>query len=209
VNVDGWGLDAVYSGTQKCLSCPPGLAPVTFGPKAMDIVKNRKTKVRSWYLDVSMLLRYWGQERVYHHTAPISMNYALAAALDIVLEEGLQARWARHVRNHRALVAGLEAMGLEMQVAPAVRAPMINAVKVPDGVNEKQVRQSMLNRFSIEIGAGLGPLAGKIWRIGLMGHSSRPENVVACLAALRTALAEQGVDRPDGTKAAVDELAKA
>jgi len=206
VRVDAWQLDLVYSGTQKCLSCPPGLAPVTFGPAALEVIKNRKTKVQSWYLDVSMLMRYWGEERVYHHTAPISMNYALAAALDLVLEEGLEARWARHTRNHRALVAGLEAMGLPMAVAEPIRAPMLNAVRVPEGVDEKQVRQAMLAKMNIEIGAGLGPLAGKIWRIGLMGYSSQPEHVIACLTGLRWALKEQGVDRPDGTKAAIDAL---
>jgi alanine-glyoxylate transaminase/serine-glyoxylate transaminase/serine-pyruvate transaminase len=206
VETDGWGFDLVYSGTQKCLSCPPGLAPVTFNKKALEAISSRKSKVRSWYLDVTMLMRYWGEERVYHHTAPISMNYALSAALDIVMEEGLEARWERHARNHRGLAAGIEAMGLSLTVDKAIRAPMLNAVAVPDGVAEKQVRQTMLAKMNMEIGAGLGPLAGKIWRIGLMGHSSQPENVFACLTALRWALAEQGKNCPDGINAAIDAL---
>lgn len=202
VEVDAWNLDIVYSGTQKCLSCPPGLAPITFNTAALDAIRARKTPVRSWYLDMSMLMKYWGPERVYHHTAPISMNYALAAALDVIADEGLEARFERHRLNHRALVVGLEAMGLAMQVAPAIRAPMLNAVRVPEGVDEKRVRIEMLEKMSVEIGAGLGPLAGKIWRIGLMGHTARPENVLRCLAALRWALSTQGCDLPDGTKAA-------
>ena len=204
VLTDDWGLDIVYSGTQKCLSCPPGLAPVTFNERALDVIRRRKTKVQSWYLDATMLMRYWGEERVYHHTAPISMNYALCEALRLVLEEGLEARWKRHVRNHRALVAGIEAMGLSMAVNDAVRAPMLNAVVVPDGIDEKRVRRSMLDGMNVEIGAGLGPLAGNIWRIGLMGYSSKPENVLTCLSALNAALREQGKRCPDGLNAAID-----
>ncbi|HQK23531.1 MAG TPA: alanine--glyoxylate aminotransferase family protein [Candidatus Latescibacteria bacterium] len=204
VLTDDWGLDIVYSGTQKCLSCPPGLAPVTFNERALNVIRGRKTKVQSWYLDATMLMRYWGEERVYHHTAPISMNYALCEALHLVLEEGLEARWKRHVWNHRALVAGIEAMGLSMAVNEAIRAPMLNAVVVPDGIDEKRVRRSMLDGMNVEIGAGLGPLAGKIWRIGLMGYSSRPENVLTCLSALNAALREQGRRCPDGLNAAID-----
>jgi len=204
VLTDDWGLDIVYSGTQKCLSCPPGLAPVTFNKRALDVIRGRKTKVQSWYLDATMLMRYWGEERVYHHTAPISMNYALCEALHLVLEEGLEARWKRHIRNHRALVAGIEAMGLSMAVNEAIRAPMLNAVVVPEGIDEKRVRRSMLDGMNVEIGAGLGPLAGRIWRIGLMGYSSRPENVLTCLSALNAALREQGKHCPDGLNAAID-----
>ncbi|HQE61471.1 MAG TPA: alanine--glyoxylate aminotransferase family protein, partial [Candidatus Latescibacteria bacterium] len=177
---------------------------VTFNERALNVIRGRKTKVQSWYLDATMLMRYWGEERVYHHTAPISMNYALCEALHLVLEEGLEARWKRHVWNHRALVAGIEAMGLSMAVNEAIRAPMLNAVVVPDGIDEKRVRRSMLDGMNVEIGAGLGPLAGKIWRIGLMGYSSRPENVLTCLSALNAALREQGRRCPDGLNAAID-----
>ena len=206
VETDLWGLDIVYSGTQKCLSCPPGLAPITFSERAVEAIKNRSTPVQSWYLDTTMLTRYWGEERVYHHTAPVSMNYALAAALEVIESEGIETRWQRHMTNHRALVAGIEAMGLEMAVEPDIRAPMLNAVRVPDGIDEKRVRSTMLNRMNVEIGAGLGPLAGKVWRIGLMGHSCQPEKVLLCLDALRWALSEQNDHRPDGTEEAVKTL---
>jgi alanine-glyoxylate transaminase / serine-glyoxylate transaminase / serine-pyruvate transaminase len=206
VDTDLWGLDIVYSGTQKCLSCPPGLAPITFGERAVEAIKNRNTPVQSWYLDTTMLTRYWGEERVYHHTAPVSMNYALAAALEVIEDEGIETRWERHMTNHRALVAGIEAMGVEMAVKPDIRAPMLNAVRVPDGIDEKRVRSTMLNRMNVEIGAGLGPLAGKVWRIGLMGHSCQPEKVLLCLDALRWALSEQNDHRPDGTEEAVKTL---
>jgi len=184
VLVDEWRIDICYSGTQKCLSCPPGLAPVTFGTKAVETLRNRKSKVRSWYLDMSMLEKYWGPERVYHHTAPISMIYALREALRIVLEEGLEARWERHRRVHQALVRGLQKMGFSMLVAEADRAPMINAVLVPEGMDEAAVRRKLLVSAGIEIGGGLGALKGKVWRIGLMGASCTEENVEALLAAL-------------------------
>lgn len=209
VETDLWELDLVYSGTQKCLSCSPGLAPVTFGARAAQAIEARQTKVSSWYLDTTMLTKYWGEERVYHHTAPISMNYALAAALEVILTEGLEVRWKRHRTNHLALVAGVTAMGLDMAVAPDIRAPMLNAVNVPDDIDEKRVRQHMLRQMNVEIGAGLGPLAGKIWRIGLMGHSSMSEKVLRCLDALRWALAEQNDIRPDGTLEAMRVLEKA
>jgi alanine-glyoxylate transaminase / serine-glyoxylate transaminase / serine-pyruvate transaminase len=209
VETDIWNLDLVYSGTQKCLSCPPGLAPVTFSARAVEVIENRKTKVASWYLDTTMLTRYWSEERVYHHTAPISMNYALAGAIEVIFDEGLEPRWKRHQTNHKALVAGLTAMGLDMAVKPEIRAPMLNAVTVPDGIDEKRVRQAMLHRMNVEIGAGLGPLAGNVWRIGLMGHSSQPEKVLRCLTALRWALAEQNDHRPDGTMDAIKVLVKA
>lgn len=188
VEIDAWGVDAAYSGTQKCLSCPPGLSPVTFGERALERVRARTHKVQSWYLDVSLLEQYWGTDRVYHHTAPITMVYALHEALRAVHEEGLEARFARHVQHHRALVAGLEALGLAMAVAPQHRLPMLNSVLVPDGVDEAGVRKQLLERHGIEIGAGLGPWKGKVWRIGLMGDSSTPANVLLVLAALSEAL---------------------
>jgi alanine-glyoxylate transaminase/serine-glyoxylate transaminase/serine-pyruvate transaminase len=184
VEMDAWGIDALYSGTQKCLSCPPGLAPVSFGPQAVAKVENRRTKVRSWYLDMTLVRQYWGQERVYHHTAPVSMIFALHEALRLILEEGLEARFARHERHHRALVEGLEAMGLEMLVESEYRLPMLNTVKIPPEVEDQAVRQTLLERYRIEIGGGLGPLAGQIWRIGLMGYSSTRENVLRLLEAL-------------------------
>jgi alanine-glyoxylate transaminase/serine-glyoxylate transaminase/serine-pyruvate transaminase len=188
VEIDAWGVDAAYSGTQKCLSCPPGLSPVTFGPRALEAMRARKTKVRSWYLDATLLQQYWGEERVYHHTAPISMNYALREALRIVLEEGLDARFARHRRNHEALVAGLAALGLGIASEEGHRLPMLNAVTVPDGVDEARVRGRLLRDHGIEIGGGLGPMKGKVWRIGLMGESSRRAHVLTVLAALEDAL---------------------
>jgi alanine-glyoxylate transaminase / serine-glyoxylate transaminase / serine-pyruvate transaminase len=192
VEVDAWGIDAIYSGTQKCLSCPPGLAPVSFNERAMEVVKNRKTKVQSWYLDVSMLASYWGSDRVYHHTAPINMSYGLYEAVSIILEEGLDACFARHELNHRALKAGLAAIGVGYAAQDGYQLPMLNAVHVPAGVDEAKVRSDLLNRFGIEIGAGLGAFKGKVWRIGLMGYGARPANVYLVLSALEQLLAEQG-----------------
>jgi alanine-glyoxylate transaminase / serine-glyoxylate transaminase / serine-pyruvate transaminase len=192
VEVDAWGIDAAYSGTQKCLSCPPGLSPITFGPRALDVLRARKTKVQSWYLDLSLLAQYWGDERVYHHTAPITMNYALREALRIVVEEGLPARFARHRRNHEALAAGLAPLGLALAAEEGHRLPMLNAVTVPDGVDEAKVRGRLLKEHGIEIGGGLGPMKGKVWRIGLMGESSRRSSVLAVLAALEDALRAEG-----------------
>lgn len=193
VDVDGWEADAVYSGTQKCLSCPPGLAPLTLSPRALDAVKARKTKVQSWYLDVSMIADYWAEgKRAYHHTAPITMVYALRESLRIVLEEGLEARFARHRRHSAALLAGVTALGCEPLAAEGRRLSSLNCVRVPAGVDEGAVRKALLADHSIEIGGGLGPLAGKVWRIGLMGESARQENVLAVLAALEQALAKQG-----------------
>jgi alanine-glyoxylate transaminase/serine-glyoxylate transaminase/serine-pyruvate transaminase len=192
VLIDEWGIDAAYSGTQKCLSCPPGLSPVTFGPRAVDVVKTRKSKVQSWYLDLSLLAQYWGEERVYHHTAPITMNYALREALRLVVEEGLEARFARHVRNHEALAAGLAPLGLGLAAEAGRRLPMLNAVTVPDGVDEARVRGRLLKEQGIEIGGGLGPMKGKVWRIGLMGESSRSSHVLVVLAALEDALRAEG-----------------
>jgi alanine-glyoxylate transaminase/serine-glyoxylate transaminase/serine-pyruvate transaminase len=192
VEIDAWGVDAAYSGTQKCLSCPPGLSPVTFGPRALEAVAHRQRKVQSWYLDVTLLQQYWGEDRVYHHTAPISMNYALREALRLVAEEGLEARFARHRRNHEALAAGLAALGLALAAEEGHRLPMLNAVTVPAGVDEARVRSRLLADDGIEIGGGLGPMKGRVWRIGLMGESSRRENVLSVLAALEVALAAEG-----------------
>ncbi len=188
VLIDKWGVDAVYSGTQKCLSCPPGLSPVSFGARAMAAATQRKRKVQSWYLDVNMLASYWGQDRVYHHTAPISMNYALHEALRLILEEGLENRWHRHEQTHLALKHGLAEMGLEFSAQAGHQLWSLNAVRVPEGVDEAAIRKALLNDFNIEIGAGLGPLKGKIWRIGLMGENSRVENVEKVLSALKTLL---------------------
>jgi alanine-glyoxylate transaminase/serine-glyoxylate transaminase/serine-pyruvate transaminase len=188
VRVDEWGIDACYSGTQKCLSCPPGLAPVTFSERAIEVVRKRKTKVQSWYLDLSMLEKYWGNERVYHHTAPISMNYGLHEALRVVLEEGLEACWQRHGEIHEFFIREMRKLELEPAVAEPIRAPMINAVRIPAGVDDAKVRQRLYEDFDIEIGAGLGPLKGKIWRVGLMGHGARPENVELLVKALRQLL---------------------
>ena len=193
VDVDGWGIDACYSGTQKCLSCPPGLSPVTFSPAAVAAMEARKTKVRSWYLDMSMVRAYWGTERLYHHTAPINMNYALHEALRIVLEEGLKPRWERHARHHRALKAGLEAMGIRYLADPDHQLPMLNAVAAPEGVNEGEVRTRLLDEYDIEIGAGLGAFKGKAWRIGLMGESATERHVTGVLSALGSVLSEKGI----------------
>jgi alanine-glyoxylate transaminase/serine-glyoxylate transaminase/serine-pyruvate transaminase len=188
VRLDDWQVDAVYSGTQKCLSCPPGLSPVSLSAAAMSTVAKRKTKVQSWYLDASLLSSYWGQERVYHHTAPISMNYALHEALRLVLVEGMENRWRRHEQNHNLLRQGLAALGLEIVSQPGHQLWQLNAVGVPAGVDELAVRKELLATHNIEIGAGLGPLKGKIWRIGLMGETSKKENVDAVLSALKSIL---------------------
>jgi len=192
VEVDQWEIDAIYSGSQKCLSCPPGLAPVSFNDRAMDVIKNRKTKVQSWYLDVSMLAQYWGTDRVYHHTAPINMTYGLYEALQLIHAEGLEACFARHQRNHLALKAGLAAIGISYAAQEGHQLPMLNAVHIPAGVDDAVVRRELLNRFGIEIGGGLGAFKGKVWRIGLMGYGARPANVLLFLAALEQLLAEQG-----------------
>jgi alanine-glyoxylate transaminase/serine-glyoxylate transaminase/serine-pyruvate transaminase len=187
VRVDDWGIDAVYSGTQKCLSVPPGLSPVSFGPGAIEVMDKRAGKVQSWYLDMTMVRNYWGgAKRAYHHTGPISMVYALSEGLRIVLEEGLEERFARHRANHELLRDGLEEMGFEFLAAPEYRLPMLNAVKIPGGVDEAAVRGRLLDEFGIEIGAGLGDFAGKVWRIGLMGQSCTQNHVNMLLAALRT-----------------------
>lgn len=189
VTMDAWSADALYSGTQKCLSCPPGLAPLSFSEKAVDKLKARKTKVPNWYLDLSMIMNYWeGNSRAYHHTAPINMVYGLYQALRCVLDEGLDAVHARHREMHGRLVQGLENMGLAMYVQKEARLPMLNAVTIPDGVEDAAVRARLLKEYDIEIGGGLGPMAGKIWRIGLMGHTARPANVDKLLSALAACL---------------------
>ncbi|MCA9249342.1 MAG: alanine--glyoxylate aminotransferase family protein [Planctomycetales bacterium] len=192
VEVDAWQIDAVYSGSQKCLSCPPGLAPVSFSPAAVEKIMNRKAKVRSWYLDVSLLASYWGENRVYHHTAPINMTYALHEAVRLILAEGLDTCFARHRRHHEALAAGLASLGIRFLAEEGHRLPQLNAVSIPSGVDDGFVRSELLRRFGIEIGGGLGQFKGQAWRIGLMGHSARPNNVLLLLAALEELLAEQG-----------------
>lgn len=204
VDIDAWNVDAAYSGTQKCLSCPPGLSPATFSDRALEAVKRRKRKVQSWYMDLSVLAQYWGQERAYHHTAPISMNFAIYEALRAVLEEGLEARFARHRRNHEALAAGIAAMGLSFSSQEGHRLPMLNAIRVPDGIDELKVRRRLLADHAIEIGGGMGLLKGKIWRIGLMGESSHPNNVVLVLAALERAIRDEGGKVGNGAAAALD-----
>ena len=193
VSLDRMGIDAAYSGTQKCISCPPGLSPVSFSEAGMNVITNRKTPVVSWYLDMSMVSSYWGAERKYHHTAPINMIYGLREALRIIAEEGLEQRFARHRLNHLALVAGVEAMGLSMLVAEGERLPMLNTIRIPEGADDVSVRKALLQGFGIEIGGGLGALAGKVWRVGLMGHAARERNVFLFLSALETILKNQGV----------------
>ncbi len=203
VAIDKMGIDAVYSGTQKCLSCPPGLSPISFSPAAVEAMSNRKVPVVSWYLDMNMVSSYWGGERKYHHTAPINMVFALREALRIIAEEGLEARFARHRLNHQALVAGLQAMGLSMVVAESQRLPMLNTVNIPEGANDAKVRGALLKDFGIEIGGGLGEFAGKAWRVGLMGHACRRRNVVLFLSALETILKAEGVAVKSGALEAV------
>lgn len=198
LKIDEWGIDACYSGTQKCLSCPPGLAPVTFSPAAQDAMRKRHRAVQSWYLDLSMLEKYWGEDRVYHHTAPISMNYALREALRLVCEEGLEARYRRHERNHRALAAGLAALGMGLAAQDGHRLWMLNSVTIPDGVDDRSVRRQLLETHGIEIGAGLGAFAGNVWRIGLMGEASTQANVELVLDALESVLAAHGHACPRG-----------
>ena len=187
LNVDDLGIDICYSGAQKCLNCPPGLAPITFNEKAMALVRNRKTKVQSWYLDLSLIEKYWSEGRVYHHTAPVSMIYGLREALRIIYEEGLEKRWERHKRNSLALISGVEAMGLKMH-PPDHRLPSLNSIAVPNGVPDLDVRKILLNNFNIEIGGGLGVLKGKIWRVGLMGLNSNERNVMLFLDILGSCL---------------------
>jgi alanine-glyoxylate transaminase/serine-glyoxylate transaminase/serine-pyruvate transaminase len=206
LRVDDWGIDVCYSATQKCLSAPPGLAPVTFGPSAVEAIARRRTQVASWYVDVTLLRNYWGggSARVYHHTPPMTMLYALREALRLVLEEGLEGRLARHRRHAEALWAGLEALGLALHVPEGYRCPALTTVRVPEGIDELRVRHGLLEEHNIETGAGFGPLQGQVWRIGLMGYSSRPENIFALLHGLEVQLAKQGhkVEKGAGLSAA-------
>lgn len=205
VPVDRLGLDMVYSGSQKCLACPPGLAPVTVGSRAVDHIKNRKSKVQSWYLDLTMIMRYWGEERFYHHTAPVNMIYGLNEGLRMIAEEGLENRFARHRRNASALWAGLEALGLELLVEESFRLPSLTSVKIPAGVDDARLRGALMERYAIEIGSGLGDLKGKIIRIGLMGSGSNRKNIVFLLAALGSVLAAQGFIGDTGAAVAAAE----
>ena len=210
LKVDDWQLDAVYSGSQKCLSCTPGLSPVTLSPRAVEKIKGRKSKVQSWFLDLNLVMGYWGGavKRAYHHTAPINPLYGLHEALVIMKDEGLENSWARHARMHNALRAGIEALGLTFLVPAAERLPQLNAIRLPDGVDEAAIRLRLLNEFNLEIGAGLGALAGKMWRIGLMGYAANVKNVLFCLSALETTLADARapVKRGVAVEAAVNAL---
>ncbi len=194
VDIDGWGADAVYSGTQKCLSCVPGLSPVTFSERAAEVIKARDHRAQSWFLDLELVMSYWGEgaQRAYHHTAPINALYGLHEALLILHEEGLPEAWARHRRNHTALAAGLQTLGIEFVVDADHRLPQLNCVRFPDGIDDAAVRKALLGQYQLEIGAGLGPLAGKVWRIGLMGFASNQKNVLLCLGALESVLLQQG-----------------
>ncbi|MCB1858659.1 MAG: alanine--glyoxylate aminotransferase family protein [Gammaproteobacteria bacterium] len=200
VKVDVWGIDAIYSGTQKCLSCVPGISPVSFNERAQEKIRNRRQKVQSWFMDLNLVMGYWGggNKRAYHHTAPVNALYALHEALLILREEGLENAWKRHQRNHLALRAGLEAMGLTLIVPEAERLPQLNAVSIPEGIDDAKVRARLLNEYNLEIGAGLGALAGQVWRIGLMGHACRPENILLCVAALEAILADMGAEIKTG-----------
>jgi alanine-glyoxylate transaminase/serine-glyoxylate transaminase/serine-pyruvate transaminase len=204
LKVDEWGLDAVYSGSQKCLSCVPGLSPVTFNQRALDLVASRRQRVQSWFMDLNLVLGYWGGggKRTYHHTAPVNALYALHEALVILEEEGIENSWARHHRNHEALRAGIEAMGLEFVVPEGERLPQLNAIAVPAGVDEAVVRGRLLTEYNLEIGAGLGAMAGRIWRIGLMGYASNRTNVLFCLGALDAVLS--GMRAPIASGLAVE-----
>ena len=208
--VDDWGIDAIYSGSQKCLSCTPGLSPVSFNERALEKVRNRDSKVQSWFLDLNLVMGYWGDSgggaRSYHHTAPVNALYGLHESLTILQEEGLENAWQRHAENHAALRAGIEAMGLSFIVPKDERLPQLNSVTIPDGVDDAAVRKQLLNDFQLEIGAGLGALAGKVWRIGLMGHACNKKNVLFCLGALDAALGAMSapIERGVAVKAALD-----
>ena len=207
VNVDGWGADAVYSGTQKCLSCVPGISPITFSERAADLIRTNPHKAQSWFLDMELVMGYWGPgaQRAYHHTAPINALYGLHEALLILHEEGLENAWARHRLHHGALAAGLATLGIEFLVDEAHRLPQLNSVVIPKGIDDAAVRKKLLQDFDLEIGAGLGPLAGKVWRIGLMGHSARRENVLLCLRALEDVLGQHGQSVSSGAAVAAAE----
>lgn len=194
LRIDEWQIDAIYSGTQKCLSCIPGLSPVSFSEKAVDKIKKRSHKNYSWFLDLSLVMDYWGanEKRTYHHTAPVNSLYALHEALLILKEEGIETAWERHIHNHKALAIGLDALGLELLVSEEIRLPQLNAVKIPDGIDDAKIRTTLLTEFDLEIGAGLGKFAGNAWRIGLMGNGCNQKNVTYCITSLGAALKEQG-----------------
>ena len=196
LRVDDWGIDAIYSGTQKCLSCVPGLSPVSFSERAQERIKQRKERVQSWFLDLNLVMGYWGSDggRSYHHTAPVNSLYALHESLLMLQEEGLENAWGRHTTLHSALKAGLEAMGVGFVVPEESRLPQLNAVTIPEGIDEIVVRKRLLHEYNLEIGAGLGALAGKVWRIGLMGQSASPSNVMFCLASLESVLSDMGAN---------------
>ena len=200
LRVDDWEIDAIYSGTQKCLSCVPGISPVSFNERAQYRIANRSHRVQSWFLDMNLIMAYWGGQakRAYHHTAPVNAMYALHEALLILREEGLENAWQRHYRNHLALRAGLEAMGLSFIVDEPARLPQLNAVSIPQGADDAAVRSRLLNEHHLEIGAGLGDLAGKVWRVGLMGYASRVENITLCLGAMDAVLSDIGADINSG-----------
>jgi alanine-glyoxylate transaminase/serine-glyoxylate transaminase/serine-pyruvate transaminase len=208
VKMDEWGVDAAYSCSQKCIGCPPGLSPISFSDRAIEAVSNRKHSVSSWYLDLTLLEKYWGSDRIYHHTSSSTLNYALLEALRLIEEEGLQNRFERHLKNHRALVAGVEGMGLKMHVSPEHRLPTLNTIRIPEGVDDVKARGYLLETFNLEIGGGLGALKGKVWRVGLMGYSSSAANVLFFLSTISRALAIQGhkTDLAAGIDAAMSEL---
>jgi len=211
LDIDNFGIDICYSGSQKCLNCPPGLAPITVNEKAMEKIRNRKTKVQSWYFDLSLIEKYWLESsRVYHHTAPILLVYALREALRLLHEEGLEARWKRHRMNSAALISGIEAIGLRMH-PPAYRCPSLNAVSVPEGIEDANVRKTLLQEFGITVSGGLGALRGKVWRIGLMGINSTERNVILVLEALERALKKEGrqIEFGEGVSAAMEKLSQA
>ena len=208
IKVDEWGVDAAFSCSQKCIGCPPGLSPFTFSDRALETVENRKKPVRSWYLDLSLMKKYWGSERVYHHTSSSTLNYGLLEALLLIHEEGLEKRFERHLKNHKALVAGIEALGLKMLVKPEYRLPTLNAIVIPDGVDDVKLRNYLLKTFKLDIGGGFGKFKGKIWRVGLMGYSSSADNVLFFIPAISRALAVQGVqtDMAAGIDAVLSQL---
>jgi alanine-glyoxylate transaminase/serine-glyoxylate transaminase/serine-pyruvate transaminase len=208
IKVDEWGVDACFSCSQKCIGCAAGLAPITFSDRAVEVVKNRRTPVGSWYLDISLIEKYWGTERVYHHTSSSTLNYGLLEALLLIHEEGLENRFARHLKNHKALVAGVEALGLKMLVDPQYRLPTLNTIVIPDGVDDLKLRRYLLEKFKLDIGGGFGRLQGKVWRVGLMGYSSSADNVLFFIPAISRALALQGyqTDLAAGLDAVLAEL---
>jgi alanine-glyoxylate transaminase/serine-glyoxylate transaminase/serine-pyruvate transaminase len=208
IKVDEWGIDACFSCSQKCIGCAAGLSPITFSDRAVEMLKKRKTPVSSWYLDISLIEKYWGHERVYHHTSSSTLNYGLLEALLLIHEEGLEKRFARHLKNHNALVAGIEALGLKMLVDPEYRLPTLNTVMIPDGVDDVKLRRYLLEKFKLDIGGGFGRLQGKVWRVGLMGYSSSADNLLFFIPAISRALALQGykADLAAGLDAVLAEL---